>query len=169
MNDLEKIKALSLHLIEGLGSVDLGEILLTYHVITSAAKILIENNDTEAIGILRGLQQNIFDEIAARIYKGEIAIKDANDFHDKMMDKYYELQNSQHFKDIQASLINLSHHDIDFKKDLDKMASEFTVEYSQIFGVKPRKKRKVPSPDEIINGRQMPNEGRTIKRQLGLS
>ena len=156
MTDIEKIKILSAQLVAALSTIDLGEMLLTYHVITSAAKILTDNHDTEAIGVLKGLQQNIFDEMAARIYRGEIVIKDANDFHDKMMDKYYELQGTTNFKEIKQALNGLSGHDVDFKSDLESMAKQFSAEYAQLFGVKPKKKRKVPTPDQIINGKQIP-------------
>jgi len=158
MNDLEKIRAISLKLTQGLSKIDLGEILLTYHVITQSAKILIDNDDVEAIGILSGLQQNIFDEIAARIYRGEIDISDASEFHDRMMEKYYQLKDSPQFREIQKGLVGLGNNEANFKRDLDKMAVDFSAEYNDIFGVKPKKKLKgerVPTPDEIINGKQI--------------
>ncbi len=156
MNEIDRIKALVLHLTEGISSVELGEMLLTYHVISQAVKILIENNDTEALGVLRGFQQSVFDEIAARICRGEIAIKDAEEFHDKMMEKYHQLKGTQHFRDIEKSLSNLSGREVDFSKDIEKMAADFSLEYSQIFGVKTKRKKRIPSPDQIINGTQMP-------------
>lgn len=156
MTELDKIKTLVLHLTEGLSRFELGEMLLTHHVITQATKILIENNDTEALGILKGFQQHVFDEIAARIYRKEINIADAADFHDKMMEKYHQLKNTQNFKDIEGSLSRISGREIDFKTDIERMAKDFTSEYNQIFGVKPRRRKKIPSPDEIINGKQVP-------------
>jgi len=158
MNDLDKIRAISLKLTEGLSKIDLGEILLTYHVITQSAKILLANNDREAISILDGLQQNIFDEIAARIYRGDIDIKDAAEFHNNMMEKYYQLKDSNAFKEIQKGLLGLGHSEADFKRDLNHMAEDFTMEYNEIFGVKrlpAGPKAKVPTPDEIINGKQI--------------
>ena len=138
-----------------LGQLEIGEMLLTYHVVSQSAKLLVENNDTEALGLLRAYQQSVFDEIAARIYKKEIDITDAAEFHDKMMEKYHQLKNSPNFKEIEKSLNSISGKPVDFKSDVEKMALEFTKEYNQIFGVKPRRKKKIPTPDEIINGKQI--------------
>jgi hypothetical protein len=156
VTDLQKIKALAEHLTENLGTIELGEMLLTYHVVSQSIRVLIDNNDTEAINVLRGFQQNVFDEIAKRIYTGEISIQDAAEFHDKMMEKYHQLKDTEQFKDIEKSLSNISGKPIDFRADIDKMAADFTTEYNQIFGVKQKKHKKIPTPNQIINGKQKP-------------
>jgi hypothetical protein len=164
--DLDKIKQLFENVKSTLHECTIGELLFMHHVTLESMEAISEFNDEEIYNTCVALEQCIYNEISKRLRNGEIDLKDPSDFYNQIKQYYDEVaDNTNKFsEDIQASMLDMKKkrpakkNVKKFKDKLEKRGNDFFMDYRKSFEMRESPpKMRIPSPEEIINGKSPKN------------
>ena len=152
--NLEKIKKLAERVKAGLREAEIGELIFMHHVVMQTIDMLRDENEVEAISICDALEQSIYNAISKKISNGEIGISNPSALEETIL-RYYEdsPRNSPIARELKDNLMDtfVSKGKRGNKRKIEKEKEDFVERYEKTFRVK--KKRRVPSPEEIINSK----------------
>jgi len=158
--DTDKIKALIASISENLHDCGVGELLFMHHVSLETLDLLSEFSDDEVYKYCLAMEQSIYNEINRRIDNGEFDLSDPQDLYGKLKQYYADAENSKFGEEIKASFLNMRKKKgkksavSDFQDRLAKQGADFFARYKKEMGIRePKLKRKIPSPSDIINGK----------------
>lgn len=158
--NLDRIQRLAEKVMAGLHESEVGELIFMHHVILQTIDMLKDCDEPDTLQICDTLEQAIFNEISRRVASGKISFVDPGELESQIIE-YYENspRNSELARelkhDLMESYMDKAKRGSKKKSKMDKENRAFLKRYEEAFNLK-RKKMKVPSPKELIEGKSVP-------------
>lgn len=155
--NFERIQKLAEKVMAGLHEAEIGELIFMHHVIMQTISMLKDCDEPDTLQICDTIEQAIFNEISRRVASGKISFIDPDALQAQIIE-YYENspRNSELAKelknDLMESYMDTAKRGKKKKSGMEKENRAFLKRYEEAFNLK-RKKMKIPSPNEIINGK----------------
>ena len=155
--DFERLQHLAEEIMSGLGDAPIGELVFMHHVIINTIQLLKDVDEPEILQICDTLEQALFNEISRRVHDGRIAFHDPDALQLQIAEFYTRSSSdSELARTLKEDLLDEYMRRAKRKKNgMEKENREFLKRYRKAFGIK--NKYKVPSPNEIINGKSPPD------------
>jgi hypothetical protein len=159
--DLNHIKKMAAQISDSITDCEIGELLFMHHVILETIDMVKElGDDHEATRLCQGIEQSIYNEISRRIAAGNLKLQDPSDFLMHIRDYYSEPGELTGLAEgIKDNILNKKRgrkspkKNAEFEKRISERGLDFFKKYKDQFGIKESRYPKVPSPDELINGK----------------